>query len=240
MSHSSWQYDEKRQIGKDYGSVAEVEAYDLRHSKFRDFRKESEEILDHLAVRREHVILDMGTGTGTFAIEAAKRCSKVFAVDVSPTMLEYAKKKADAQGIGNIVFCQGGFLTYAHSEAPVDRIVTSLALHHLPDFWKFVALNRLSVMLKDGGKLLLRDVVFSDEHYMENITKWIANLEHIADREIAEDVRMHVQKEYSTFTWIMEGLLTRAGFRIDQADYQDGVLARYSCTKLGNRTQSVA
>lgn len=231
-NHPWWQYDEMQQIGKDYGNVAEVEAYDSRHSKLRNVQQESQFILDSLAVRKEQVILDFGAGTGTFAIEAAKRCSKVYAVDVSRVMLEYAKKKADSRRVGNIVFRHGGFLTYDHLNDSVDIIVTSLALHHLPDFWKFTALSRMNTMLKDQGRLFLMDVVFSEENHVENITKWIAGIERSAGPERAKEVGMHIQKEYSTFTWIMEGLLTRTGFRIDQADYQGGVIARYLCTKI--------
>jgi ubiquinone/menaquinone biosynthesis C-methylase UbiE len=235
-NHSAWQYDEMQQIGKDYGSVAEVEAYDSRHGKFRNVQKESQTILDRLAVRKKQFVLEFGTGTGTFAIEAAKRCAKVYAVDISLAMLEYARMKADSQGVGNIEFCYGGFLTYDHREDPVDVVVTSLALHHLPDFWKFAALSRMNSMLKYLGRLFLMDVVFAEENHMDNITKWIAGLEQIAGPEIAEDARRHVQREYSTFSWIMEGLLTRTGFRIDQADYLDGVIARYFCTKINSCT----
>lgn len=235
MAHPhTWQYDEMKQIGKDYGDIAEVEAYDAQHGNLRDLQKESRSILDRLAVRTDHVMLEMGAGTGSFAVEAAKRCSKVFAVDISHAMLEYAKKKAESQGIENIVYCPGGFLTYSHSDEPVDVIVASLALHYLPDFWKFAALNRINAILKDQGRLYVMDVVFSDEDYEKNIAKWIADIERVAGDEMAEDVRMHIQKEYSTFIWIMEGLLSQAGFRIDQSNYRDGVLAEYFCTKINS------
>lgn len=46
--YPAWQYDEMRQIGKDYGSIAEVEVYDLRHGRFRNIQKENEEILASL------------------------------------------------------------------------------------------------------------------------------------------------------------------------------------------------
>ena len=82
-------------------------------------------------------------------------------MDLSAGMLRYAKKKAASRGVANVDFLQGGFLTYRHLGAPLDAIVTQLALHHLPDFWKQVALIRMAGMLKDGGKLCLRDVVFS-------------------------------------------------------------------------------
>ncbi len=52
--HPAWQYDEMKQVGKDYGSLAEVEAYDARHGKFRNVEKENEEILGKLGIRSGH------------------------------------------------------------------------------------------------------------------------------------------------------------------------------------------
>jgi len=149
-------------------------------------------------------------------------------------MLDYAKNKAITNGVTNITFCHGGFLTYKHKDVPVDFVVTTVALHHLPDFWKAVALRRINGMLKDGGQLFLTDVVFAEEDYVENIAKWIAQLEDLGGRELAEEVEMHVREEYSTFTWIMEDFLRNSGFRIDSTDYHEGVLARYLCTKISD------
>lgn len=81
-------------------------------------------------------MIEIGTGTGAFAIHAAKRCAKVFAIDVSASMLKYAKRKSDIAGLKNISYHHAGFLTYEHNEAPVDALVTSMAFHHLPDFGK--------------------------------------------------------------------------------------------------------
>ena len=230
-NHPAWQYDEMKQIGKDYGSLAEVEAYDARHGKFRNVEKENEEILEKLAIRPEHVVIEIGTGTGAFAIQAARRCAQVHAVDVSRTMLAYAGKKASAQGITNITFHHGGFLTYAHSGQPVDAVVTNTALHHLPDFWKGVALQRLSGMLKDGGQLYLSDVVFEQDGVIGNIGKWIEKLEQAAGPDIRQDVETHIRQEFSTYDWILDGLLTRAGFAITAKTMHDGVVGRYLCRK---------
>ena len=95
--YPSWQYDEMQQIGKDYDSLAEVEAYDVRHGRFRNVKKENEDILERLRVQADHVVIEFGTGTGAFARQAARRCARVYAVDVSRAMLAYAEKKA-AQG----------------------------------------------------------------------------------------------------------------------------------------------
>lgn len=45
--------------------------------------------------------------------------------------------------------------------------------------------------------------------------------------------RAHLSREYSTYDWILEGLLERAGFRIDQAISTGGVLGDYFCTRAG-------
>lgn len=229
--YSSWQYDEIKQIGKDYGDPAEVEAYDVRHGKFRNVEKENELILESLCVKPEHVVIDLGTGTGAFALQAARQCAQVYAVDISRVMLEYAKSKAEKAGITNIVFNHGGFLTYSHAAPPADAIITNTAFHHLPDFWKGVALQRLNRMLKPGGQLYLSDIVFEDNNVQENIGQFIAKLEKIAGPDIRADVETHVRQEFSTYDWIMDGLLERAQFRIMSKVLQEGVIGRYLCRK---------
>lgn len=119
------------------------------------------------------MIIDFGSGTGTFAIQAARQCGKIIAVDVSETMINFAKSKAQKAGQSNIEFYHSGFLSYKHLQEPVDAIVTNLSLHHLPDFWKGIALKRIYHILKPGGKLLIRDVIVEDEKAMEKIETFI-------------------------------------------------------------------
>ncbi len=71
----------------------------------------------------------------------------------------YAKQKAHAMGISNIAFSQAGFLSYEHNGYPLDLIVSNLALHHLPDFWKMIALKRIYQLLKNGGTFYLGEPV---------------------------------------------------------------------------------
>ena len=42
---------------------------------------------------------------------------------------------------------------------PFDLVISEYALHHLPDFWKAVALERMAGFLRPGGTLRLRDLV---------------------------------------------------------------------------------
>ena len=55
------------------------------------------------------------------------------------------------------------FLTYDHAGPPADVVDSRHALHHLPDFWKAMALSRIAGMLRSGGVLRLWDVVYAFE-----------------------------------------------------------------------------
>lgn len=235
MNLSPWEYDDMIHIGKDFASHEVVEAYDAKHRRLRDVGKENEAVITGFDLSEDHVVADIGCGTGAFVLMAARRCAKVFAVDISTAMLDYTRDRAAREGITNIVYCNGGFLTYRHEGEPLDAISTSLALHHLPDFWKHRALRRINAMLKEGGRLYLMDVVFSGEDYERGIPAWIEKVRSEAGPDIAQDLMGHIRDEHSTFTWIMEGLLERAGFRIDDRIVSDGAIARYFCTKLPNR-----
>jgi len=229
-----WQYDESKYVGKDYSDPAEVAAYDARHRQFRDMEAENTRIIEGLEIGKEHTVLDVGAGTGIFALQVAPLCRQVHAVDVSNAMLTFAQTRAQETGLANIAFHHGGFLTYEHTGEPVDRALSSLALHHLSDFWKQIGLHRLAGIMKPGGRLWLHDVVFSfgPKNYETHIEGLFQGMEAKGGAGLASDFAAHVRDEFTTYDWIMEGLLRRAGFRIDRAEYQNSVFATYLCTRL--------
>ncbi|MHC4536371.1 MAG: class I SAM-dependent methyltransferase, partial [Planctomycetota bacterium] len=143
-----WLYDEFSAPGVNYTDPEVAEKYDETHSSMYDPIQQACEMLDRIALAKDDVLLDLAAGTGTLAIEAARRCKMVYAVDISPPMLEQAKKKAEKSRISNIEFVEAGFLTYEHNGDNPDVIVSLAALHHLPDFWKAVALKRIFDLLK--------------------------------------------------------------------------------------------
>jgi hypothetical protein len=49
--------------------------------------------------------------------------------------------------------------------------------------------------------------------------------------DFAAEAETHIRDEYSTYDWVMEGFLERAGFQIDRAEYADGLGATFLCTK---------
>ncbi len=231
-SNAKWLYNETVQVGTDYQDISNVQSYDMNMAKFRDFKKEATDIIEAICLERKHSLLEIGTGTGNFAIEAAKRCNNVYAIDVSSTMIAYAKQKAQTMGISNISFFPAGFLSYEHNGYPLDMIVSNLALHHLPDFWKMIALKRIYKLLENGGTFYFGDVVFSFpvEEYDYKIDNWIDTMKEKVGLNFAEEAQIHIKEEYSTFDWILEEMLNKSGFKFD-IRHKDDFFAVYYCKK---------
>jgi putative AdoMet-dependent methyltransferase len=144
----NWYYDEFKQIGINFETEDEVIQYDEKYKTIRNLDYEMEGISKAVGLHPDSIILEIGTGTGEIALRLSEFCKKIYACDVSRTMLDYASKKADNDGIDNIVFIHSGFLSYNIEPETCDAVITQLALHHLPDFWKSVALQRISKSLK--------------------------------------------------------------------------------------------
>jgi len=227
-----WRYNENVQIGTDYEKIEQVEQYDRRMSQTRDFASEVAAAALALQVTPEAVVWDIGTGTAEIALGLAAKCKQVEASDISAPMLAYARQKAGRRQVLNIGFHEGGFLDGFYPAEPVDGIVTQLALHHLPDAWKQVALQRIAGALKPGGRFFLKDVIFPDGE--ADYTVWfeasIDNMASHVDDAMTASYARHIKQEYSTFSWVIEGMLERVGLRI-AARHATGFLSDYTCVK---------
>ena len=213
-----WQYDEFKHVGVDYADINLAEEYDNQHGKFRDYEKDALLIIERLNLNQDHTVIDLGCGTGAFVIPMARICKKVHAVDVSPAMLSLCDKKVQRAGLDNVMTHCAGFLTYQHEDEPADAIISVVALHHLPDFWKALALKRMHAMLKPGGRLYLFDVVFSFpiEDCRTQFDSLINGMYQQSGESMANETIIHIRDEFSTFDWIMEGLLERTGFSLEE------------------------
>ena len=210
MKDVKWQYNELIQSGVDYTSVKEVQRYDIRMGKLRDIQGEIDILVKALSPSPESTILEIGSGTG-----------------------EFAREKAKFNKVGNIEFYNAGFLTFEHAGEKFDHVYSQLALHHLPDFWKQIALNKIYTLLKSGGKFFLKDVVYpSDiEDYDTFFQKVIKEVEESVGPNYTKEYYEHISKEFSTLDWIMEKLLTDAGFIISHSSLENRLMATYVCTK---------
>jgi ubiquinone/menaquinone biosynthesis C-methylase UbiE len=183
----------------------------------------------------DSTLIDLGGGSGTLALAAAPHCRRVVLVDVSAEMISAARKRADRLGIVNLDCVQSGFLRYEHRGRPADFVYSRNALHHLPDFWKALALERVAQMLRPGGYFRLRDLVFACDPAEVSLVigAWLDTAASSSeDGWTRSELETHLRDEHSTFNWILEPMLERAGFVIEEAEYgSERVFASYRCVR---------
>ena len=143
-------------------------------------------------------------------------------------------ERAAAAGVANLRPVQAGFLSYQHHGPPADAVYSRNALHQLPDFWKAVALERTGQLLRPGGVLGLRDLIydFQPSEAEAVLERW---LEGAADDPALgytrADLATHIRTEHSTFRWLLEPMLAAAGFEVLTADFERSVYGAYTCRR---------
>jgi len=235
VSVPPWQFDEAAAAGVDYRDPRLAAEYDARHARYRDFEREAQGIREALRLSPADVVIELGAGTGALALPVARGCRRLYAVEPSPAMRARLEEKARAAGADNLVACAGSFLAYAHRGEPADAVYSWAALHHLPDFWKQVALRRAAELLRPGGRLYLFDVVFAfpvGEH-ARHFDAFVGAIRARAGEAFAAEAETHLRAEFSTFEWVLTGMLERAGLRIDEIRRGDPMTAGYLCTRVG-------
>jgi SAM-dependent methyltransferase len=169
----------------------------------------------------------------------APRCRQVVAVDVSPAMLDHLRQEVARAGLTNVECIRAGFLSYEHAGPPADIVYTRNALHQLPDFWKAVALDRIAWMLRPGGVLRLRDLIydFAPSYAAAAFGRWLGGaVTDPAQGYTSDDLAEHIRTEHSTFRWLLEPMLAAAGFDIIEAEFDRKTDGRYTCRKRHGAT----
>ncbi len=108
-------------------------------------------------------VVDLGAGSGFYALEAAKKAGSrgmVYAVDVQQDLLNKIKNSAGTMGLHNIEIVWGNIEKIGGTklrEAFADRIILSNTLFQIaPEDRDNLALEAKR-LLKSGGKLLVVD-----------------------------------------------------------------------------------
>jgi SAM-dependent methyltransferase len=232
-----WMLNELAHAGSEHLDAGFIAGFD-RKQGYPDAETDIAAFEAH-GLGRASAVIDFGAGTGQFAIPAARHFGRVTAVDVSPGMLAALAAKAGAEAGGvtppALDCVRGGFLSYFPA-SPVDGVYTRHALHQLPDFWKAIALRRIADMLRPGGILRLRDLVY-DFGPGEAAAVFDGWLEGAADDPAAgytaADYAEHIRTEHSTFRWLLEPMLAAAGLDIAEVSYDRRLYAAYTCVKAG-------
>lgn len=115
-------------------------------------------LLAQVAPRHGETILDVGCGTGSFAIlmKQAAPGAHIVGLDPDPHVLRLAAAKADAAGV-EIEWRQGFAREAAGSSGGFDKAVSSLVFHQVPRPEKRAGIAAMLAAVHHGGELHIAD-----------------------------------------------------------------------------------
>lgn len=139
-------------------------------------------LFDQASVQQHHRVLDIGCGTGTFAI-AVKNwmpAVEIVGLDPDPKALARSRRKAERAGV-SIRFDQGFADVLPYANASFDRVFSSLMFHHLPQEAKLGTMREVRRVLKPGGALHLLDFEHEGPHSHNPLARWLHASERMRD-----------------------------------------------------------
>ena len=119
-------------------------------------------VLDLLEPQIEDVVLDVGCGPGTQLINLSRLIKSGYGIDPAEQMIRQAERSA--VNCPNVKFYVGNSEAIPQEihHVGINMIISNYALHHLSDSAKRHSIQQLASLLPDNGRIVLGDLMFSD------------------------------------------------------------------------------
>lgn len=110
------------------------------------------ETLKKIGLEENHVICDIGAGSGIFTIPASMITNnKVYALEINDEMLSVIGEKAKSQGIKNIQLIKVQDENFDMEDHSVDIVIMVTVLHEIEN--KFAFLGEVKRILSENGRI---------------------------------------------------------------------------------------
>lgn len=173
----------KTAVQAQFGPTAEAYVNSAVHAKGADLAR----MVELAALHGDERVLDIATGGGHTALSFAPHVAEVVASDLTPDMLEAARRFIEDQGIANVRFERADAEDLPFADASFDVVTCRVAAHHFADIGAFAL--ETSRVLRPGGRLLLSDTVAPDDQALDTFINRIEKLRdpsHVRDYTVSE------------------------------------------------------
>jgi ubiquinone/menaquinone biosynthesis C-methylase UbiE len=139
-------------------------------------------LFDQASVQPHHRVLDVGCGTGTFAvaIKGWSPSAEVVGLDPDPKALARSRRKVERADV-SIRFDQGFANALPYPDGSFDRVFSSLMFHHVPQDAKFATMREVRRVLKPGGSLHLLDFEQEGPRSHNPLARWLHSSKRMQD-----------------------------------------------------------
>ncbi len=104
----------------------------------------------------DDTVLDVACGPGLLACAFARVARHATGVDMTPAMLEQARKAQQEQGLKNVSWLPGDVYSLLFASAQFSIVSSRFAFHHLQD--PMAALEEMKRVCKPGGRIVVADM----------------------------------------------------------------------------------
>jgi ubiquinone/menaquinone biosynthesis C-methylase UbiE len=147
--------------------------------------------------------LDVATGTGHTAFALAPYVQHITAIDLTPAMLEEARKLQATLGITNVDFRIADVHDLPFPAASFDLVTSRIAPHHFSNIRR--ALSEMARVLRPGGRLVIDDRSIPEDDFVD---KTMNLLDTYHDPSLV--------REYRPGEW--QHMLSEAGFIVNSVE----------------------
>src|SRR5215469_1376126 len=104
----------------------------------------------------DDTVLDVACGPGLLTCAFARVVRHAVGLDITPAMLEQARKTQQEQGLTNVSWQSGDVVSLPYPEHHFSIVVSRFAFHHLPE--PLAALKEMVRVCKPAGRVVVADM----------------------------------------------------------------------------------